>query len=86
MVVTNKLLIFVSTRNTNTKNNIMRLTDLQITIKSLDAAHAAKDRDAKLVAALFTMAQNLGGKLKAYEYSATSGNIARVWDAQKSHR
>ena len=51
-----------------------------------DAAHAAKDRDAKLVAALFTMAQNLGGKLKAYEYSATSGNIARVWDAQKSHR
>jgi hypothetical protein len=62
------------------------MKDLKIVLDHLNAAHTAKDRDANLVAALFTMAQNLGGKLKAYEYSATSGHIARVWDAQKAHR
>ena len=64
----------------------MKLTDQQIALQSLNAAHNAKDRDANLVAALFTFCQNMGMKLKAYEYSASSGHIARVWDAQKAHQ
>ena len=61
------------------------MTDLQIVLDHLNAAHTANDRDANLVAALFTMANNMGAKLQAFNF-ITNKPVKAVWDAQKAHQ
>ena len=83
MVDRNKLHIFVPTRNTNTKNNTMK--NLQAILDELQAAHTSANRDANDVARLFTMANNMGAGLKAFNF-ITNKPVKAVWNAQKANR
>ena len=83
MVDRNKLLIFVSTETLTIKNNTM--TELQTLLEELNAAHTAANRDVVEVARLFTMCNNLGANLKAFNF-ITNKPVKAVWDEQKAHQ
>ena len=61
------------------------MTELQNVLAKLNVAHTSANRDVNEVARLFTMANNLGANLKAFNF-ITNKPVERVWDAQKSHR
>ena len=61
------------------------MKDLSVLLEELNAAHTAANRDVNEVARLFTMCNNLGANLKAFNF-ITNKPVKRVWDAQKSHR
>tara|TARA_R110000796_G_scaffold75361_3_gene169025 strand:- start:359 stop:544 length:186 start_codon:yes stop_codon:yes gene_type:complete len=61
------------------------MTDLQIVLDQLNAAHTAANRDVNEVARLFTMANNMGAKLQAFNF-ITNKPVKAVWDAQKAHQ
>ena len=61
------------------------MKNLQALLEELNAAHTADNRDVNEVARLFTMCNNLGANLKAFNF-ITNKPLKAVWDAQKSHR
>ena len=82
-MVTNKLLIFVSTETLIYKNLIMK--NLQALLDELNVAHTAANRDANEVARLFTMCNNLGANLKAFNF-ITNKPVKAVWNEQRAHQ
>ena len=80
LVVTNKPLIFVSTRNTNTKKYTM--TNYELLLE----AHGAKNRNVNEVAKYFTLCNNEGMRLKAFDFLGPAKPVQAVWNLQKSHR
>ena len=62
------------------------MKNLQALLEELNAAHTADNRDVNEVARLFTMCNNLGANLKAFNFLGPAKPVQAVWDAQKSHR
>ena len=53
--------------------------------EALLQAHTAKNRDVNEVARLFTLCNNEGMRLKAFDF-ITNRPVKAVWDLQKSNR
>ena len=63
------------------------MKNLQALLDELQEAHRkVEGRDVNEVARLFTMCNNLGAKLNAFDFLGPVKPIERVWDAQKSHQ
>ena len=62
------------------------MKNLQAILNELQAAHTAADRNVNEVARLFTMANNMGAKLKAFNFLGPAKPVQAVWNLQKSHR
>ncbi len=61
------------------------MKNLQALLEELQEAHTAANRDVNEVARLFTMCNNMGAKLQAFNY-ITNRPVKAVWDVQRSHR
>ena len=61
------------------------MKNLQALLDELNVAHTAANRDANEVARLFTMCNNMGANLKAFNF-ITNKPVKAVWNAQKANR
>jgi len=52
----------------------------------LEAHRKVEGRDVNEVARLFTLCNNEGMRLKAFDFLGPVKPIERVWDAQKAHQ
>ena len=62
------------------------MTKLAIVLQDLNAAHTAKRRDEELVNKLFTVAQNMGARLMAYNYSTASTEVEMTWNTKADNK
>ena len=62
------------------------MTELKSVLAKLNEAHTAADRNVNEVARLFTMANNMGAGLKAFNFLGPAKPVQAVWNLQKSHR
>ena len=62
------------------------MKNLQAILDELNVAHTSANRDANEVARLFTMANNMGAGLKAFNFLGPAKPVQAVWNVQKANR
>ena len=62
------------------------MKNLQAILDELNVAHTSANRDANDVARLFTMANNMGAGLKAFNFLGPAKPVQAVWNVQKANR